>query len=100
MANREAFETKSVSEKLPGHTSASSSPMRMDQKVSAEGSRVTETHIGAQMDTCMREPWSPWRIPVPVTDAFLNLAPGRRPGFTTVELKSNHLGTAKEGTIL
>ena len=30
---------------------------------------------------------------------ILNLPPGAT-GFTTVELKSNHLGTAKEGTIV
>jgi 1,4-dihydroxy-2-naphthoyl-CoA hydrolase len=30
---------------------------------------------------------------------ILNLPPGAA-GFTTVELKSNHLGTAKEGTIV
>jgi 1,4-dihydroxy-2-naphthoyl-CoA hydrolase len=30
---------------------------------------------------------------------FANLPPGAT-GFTTIELKSNHLGTAKEGTIV
>jgi len=30
---------------------------------------------------------------------ILNLPPGAT-GFTTIELKSNHLGTAKEGTIV
>ena len=29
----------------------------------------------------------------------MNLPPGAT-GFTTIELKSNHLGTAKEGTIV
>jgi len=95
MANREHLNKIGIG-KLPGHlgivvTHADGS------EVSAEIA-VTETHMAPNgylhagtvvtlADTCAGY------------GCVLNLPPGAT-GFTTVELKSNHLGTAKEGTIV
>ncbi len=47
----------------------------------------------------MREPSSRSRTPAPSYGCIARLPPGAT-GFTTLELKSNHLGTAREGTIV
>ena len=95
MANLEHLNKIGIG-KLPGHlgivvTHADGS------EVAAEIA-VTETHMAPNgylhagtvitlADTCAGY------------GCILNLPPGAT-GFTTVELKSNHLGTAKEGTIV
>jgi uncharacterized protein (TIGR00369 family) len=95
MANLEQLNKIGIG-KLPGHlgivvTHADGS------EVTAEIA-VTETHMAPNgylhagtvitlADTCAGY------------GCILNLPPGAT-GFTTVELKSNHLGTAKEGTIV
>ena len=95
MANLEHLNKIGIG-KLPGHlgivvTHADGS------EVTAEIA-VTETHMAPNgylhagtvvtlADTCAGY------------GCVLNLPPGAT-GFTTVELKSNHLGTAKEGTIV
>jgi 1,4-dihydroxy-2-naphthoyl-CoA hydrolase len=50
------------------------------------------------MATCMRRRWWRWPIRLAATDVSHTLPAGATL-FTTVELKSNFLGTATEGTI-
>jgi uncharacterized protein (TIGR00369 family) len=82
--------------KLPGHLGIVVT--RADGSEVAAEIVVTETHMAPNgylhagtvvtlADTCAGY------------GCILNLPPGAT-GFTTVELKSNHLGTAKEGTIV
>ena len=82
--------------KLPGHLGIVVT--RADGSEVAAEIAVTETHMAPNgylhagtvitlADTCAGY------------GCILNLPPGAT-GFTTVELKSNHLGTAKQGTIV